>query len=331
MVCSHLSPTDLATLAGMSKDYYMSVQEPLFCRINVNSFKQLVKLVGTLTKPPVVSQISARQRLRWQSLTDAQLREREMKHLNLTLDFQIQDTVTTSKPISGELLSRCIGAISRCRSGVRIHLTFHGSRYGLLQQLQSASLTDVRELKLYLGGNAQYYNFARAAGSSSPPLSLWELCFSGTAFPDLQIIEFDTHHSSCNELPDTVEKSARLDYSEDGSGGYGSKPKFTPFYGLKKMKRIKLQYNNLLDGRLLRSLFGSNIIPQNLTHLEIANCPSLRQTDLAPLSMCAQRSTLDRHTNSRLQVYSSSAVYSSYSTSNSICSLYLVATSNRSR
>lgn len=270
----------------MSKDYYMSVQEPFFSHIDIRSFARLVKLVGTLTKPPIVSQISVRQRLRWQSLSDAQLRERDVKRLDISLNFDTESAV--SKPVNGELLSRCVGAISRCRSGVTIRLSLHGPWDGLLQQLQTVSLPDVRNLVLYLGGGAQGHPPSRSSRAANP-LSLWELCFSGSALPDLQAIEFNTRHSSRKDLPATIKTSSGLDTNEGDednySFGYGrGKPDFTPFYGLKKMKRIKLQYNSLLDVTVLKSLLGSNIIPQNLTHLDIVSCPSLQQTDLAALS-----------------------------------------------
>lgn len=274
IICSHLSPTDLARLAGMSKDYYMSVQEPRFSHINIDSFSKLVKLVGTLTKPPAVSQISARQRLRWQSLSDAQLRERDVKRLNILLAYGHN---SGSKPVTGELLSRCIGAISRCHSGVRIRLSLHGPWHSLLSQLQTVSLPDVRELVVYLGGSAQENHSGPRRFNSS---NIWELFFSGFTLPDLQAIELDTHHSSRNDLPATLKESStwnRHEYSR-------SKPSFTPFHGLKKLKCIKLQYNSLLNEEVLTSLFGSNIIPHNLTNLEIVSCPSLRQTDLPVLS-----------------------------------------------
>ncbi|CZT15321.1 uncharacterized protein RCC_12043 [Ramularia collo-cygni] len=290
IVCSYLSPSDLSSLAGMSKDYYLSVQESLFAQIDITSFGKLVKLVATLMKPPVVSKISARQRLRWQSLSDAQLRERDVKRLNIVLDSSHGER-NPSKPVNGELLSRCIGAISRGRSGVTIRLTLHGPWHGLLQQLQTVYLPDVRHLVLLLGGDAQEQTHSRRSGRSKSR-NLWELCFSGSAFPDLQTIEFDSHHTCRGDLPATYQEAAECNTREYHGHSFGHsrrKADFTPFYGLKKMRKIRLQYNSLLNATVLESLFGSNIIPQYLTHLEIANCPSLRQTDLAALSMLLQR------------------------------------------
>lgn len=58
MVCSYLTPTELSKLAGVSRDHYLAIQEPLFRHIRVTSHARLVKLVGTLMKVPVVSTIS---------------------------------------------------------------------------------------------------------------------------------------------------------------------------------------------------------------------------------------------------------------------------------
>ena len=87
IICSNLSPTDLTRLAGVSRDHYLTAQGPLFSRIHLTSFSALVKLVGTLMKVPVVSQISPKQRLHWHKLSDAQLCERDIRQLDLVLDI----------------------------------------------------------------------------------------------------------------------------------------------------------------------------------------------------------------------------------------------------
>lgn len=58
MTCDYLSPSDLARLARVTKDHYLAVQQPLFKTIRINTFGNLVKLVHTITKPPIVSTIS---------------------------------------------------------------------------------------------------------------------------------------------------------------------------------------------------------------------------------------------------------------------------------
>lgn len=58
IVCDYLTPVELSKLAGVSRDNYLAAQEPLYSNIKITSFEQLVKLVGSLTKPPVVSNIS---------------------------------------------------------------------------------------------------------------------------------------------------------------------------------------------------------------------------------------------------------------------------------
>lgn len=60
MICSDLGTKELKQLAGVSRDHYLAVQQPLFLRARITSFGALVKLVSTLTKPPVVSQISTK-------------------------------------------------------------------------------------------------------------------------------------------------------------------------------------------------------------------------------------------------------------------------------
>ena len=58
MICDYLSPRDLAQLARVNKDHYLAAQQPLFKNIKITAFGNLVKLVHTITKPPIVSIIS---------------------------------------------------------------------------------------------------------------------------------------------------------------------------------------------------------------------------------------------------------------------------------
>ena len=58
LICNFLTPIELTRLAGVSRDHYLAVQQPLFSRVQITSFGALVKLVGTLLKAPIVSRIS---------------------------------------------------------------------------------------------------------------------------------------------------------------------------------------------------------------------------------------------------------------------------------
>lgn len=64
VVCSYLTPTDVAKLAGVSRDHYLATQQPLYARINITAYGLLIRLVDTLRRVLVVSHISLQQRLR---------------------------------------------------------------------------------------------------------------------------------------------------------------------------------------------------------------------------------------------------------------------------
>ena len=246
-------------------------------------------LVRAIGKPPVVSNISAKQRLHWHKLTDAQLREREIRHLTITLDSRNRHATA-----SGEQFSHCIGAISRRGYGTKIHLRLYGDWHDLLNQFQG-SVPNVRKLELCL---ERVPDLLRR-------LQLWDQCFGGSIFPDLQEIDLDTAHPLSIERYDTLETASRR-YDNATFNGFHPGPfpghrrrsvflhpgpaEHMPFHGLRRLMSIKLRNMQALDESVLQSLFGSNIRPQSLTRLELSFCPLLNlTTTLEALSVLLQR------------------------------------------
>lgn len=242
-----------------------------------------MRLVRAIGKPPVVSNISAKQRLHWHKLTDAQLREREIRNLILTLDSRDNHAVATA-----EHFSRCIGAISRRGNGTKIILALYGDWNHLLLQLKDSALPDVRKLEVCV---------------TRVPDQLWNQCFGGSTFPDLQEIDLDTAHSLPSDRDDTLKIASRgysdthlrsfppaLGLGHRTRGAQIGSVEHLPFHGLSRMASIKLRDMQALDEPVLQSLFGSNIIPRNLTRLEISFCPLLNQTTtLGALSVLLKR------------------------------------------
>ncbi|KAI5361758.1 Putative F-box domain-containing protein [Septoria linicola] len=270
--CAYLTPTDLTKLSRVSRDHYLAVQESLYGHVGITTFPQLVNLVRTVGRAPIVSCISAEQRLHWHKLSDAQLRERDIRRLDIILN-------STNKhgKISGEHFSRCIGAISRRGNGVKISLTLYGNWHDLLTQLRSSSLPDVRRFELCVSTDVE---------------GLWDQCFGGSTFPDLLEVDLDTSHTHPDQREGTLYLASR------GRGGMTrshfqfttKKDEFMPFYGLKKMTSIKIRDVRSLREPVLQSLFGSAIIPQRLTKVEISFCSGLDQLkSLTGLSVLLQR------------------------------------------
>jgi hypothetical protein len=114
MICDYLKPTgtyrpipnldfhtdttfihiDLTHLARVSRDHYLAVQQPIFQHVSVYSFDSLVKLLSTALKVPVVSHISPKQRRYWHKLSDAELRERDIRSLHIRLAFILRREAT---------------------------------------------------------------------------------------------------------------------------------------------------------------------------------------------------------------------------------------------
>lgn len=239
--------------------------------VTITTFPQLVNLVRTVVRAPIVSCISADQRLHWHKLSDTQLRERDIRRLDIVLN-------STNKhgKISGEHFSRCIGAISRRRNGVKISLTLYGIWHDLLTQLRSSALPDIRKFKLCVSTDVE---------------ELWDQCFGGSTFPDLLEIDLGTSHTHPDQREGTLYLAGR------GRGATRShfqstttKDEFMPFYGLKKMTSIKIRDVKSLREPVLQSLFGSAIIPQRLTKVGISFCSGLDQLkSLTGLSVLLQR------------------------------------------
>ncbi|EME77565.1 uncharacterized protein MYCFIDRAFT_179081 [Pseudocercospora fijiensis CIRAD86] len=306
-IIDSLSPKDRSTLARLSKDHYLAVQEPLYAHTSISAWPRLVVLVRTLMKTPIVSSLSAKQRLNWHKLSDHQLRERSIKTLDITLKS------SETRNATGADLARMVGAISRVSPGVRgkyrsvsrdwksrrfATVLEKNRKYTLLTQLQNLSLPDVVRLTMYLGYYVSEAEWRRQEIDinliQETKINLWDLCFGGSVLPDLRHIEADTHHHSPEKRPTTLAEASKLQRAQYRlrRGRFFdvvAKP-FDVLYGIKKMESISLNCNHLLESCVLESLFDSNIIPQNLTKLEITNCPSLHQTvDLAALSMLLNR------------------------------------------
>ncbi|KAK0364388.1 hypothetical protein LTR91_024866 [Friedmanniomyces endolithicus] len=278
IVCTHLQPTDLARLAGVSRDHYLAAQEPLYTSITITSYSRFVKLVDTLRRVPVVSTISPQQRLRWFKLTDAQLREREIKHLHIILDNR-----EDGYRITGATLSNCIGAVARKCYSVKIHLSLYGAWPKWIPQLERFGLPNVTKLTLFLGG-AELEPGRTWRGSDESPL--WNLVFSGSSFSDLKDVYINTRAYHPGDLPSSLRES--IHGAHPVRDYVWTKPhestsdNVVPFYGLRRMERIVLAHTPHLTLDIMQSLFGSDIIPQNLTKLEIVNCASLHPVKHLP-------------------------------------------------
>ena len=278
MVCTYLQPTDLARLAGVSRDHYLAAQEPLYTAITITSYGRFVKLVDILRRVPVVSTISPQQRLRWFKLTDAQLRERDIKHLHIILDNR-----EDGYRITGATLSNCIGAVTRKCYSVKIHLTLYGAWPKWIPQLERFGLPNVSKLTLFLGGAELEPGRAWRGSDESP---LWNLVFSGSTFSDLKDVYINTRAYNPGDLPTSLQDSIHgahpvRDYVWT-KPNESTSDNVVPFYGLRGMEQIVLAHTPHPTLDIMQSLFGSDIIPHNLTKLEIVNCASLHPVKHLP-------------------------------------------------
>lgn len=172
--------------------------------------------------------------------------------------------------------ARLIGAISRRSTNVNIELSLFGPWHRLLQQLSTSTSTlpDVRRLVLCLGGAGPEFDAHLRASA----VDIWDICFSGSIFPDLQQVKIDTLHASPSDRPENLTAIARGSSEDHISPFEGIVASSAPLYGLKKMSKIFIKHNDLLDIKVLGNLFSSSVIPARLTHLEIVNCSNLHQT-----------------------------------------------------
>lgn len=232
--------------------------------------------------------MNCRQRLNWHKLNDEQLRERDIKYLGLLLDSQKE-----GDRITGAVVARCIGAISRKCSAVKTTFEIQGIWPGFTKQLEDAALPNVTRLELFLGSTSDTTEIGRLREK------VWELAFSGTTFPDLRTVSINTIVACPCSLPKSLDESfelvsaysqGRAYYSSRWTHGDRSAQRSAPFYGLRKMEKVILEYNSFLNANVLESLFGSNIMPQRLTKLEIVCCPDLELVrDLEALATLLQR------------------------------------------
>ena len=124
-------------------------------------------------------------------------------------------------------------------------------------------------------------------------MKLWELVFDGSAFPDLRSVYLTTLVDCAEALPATMADGIDLAYTKDpryweNSDLFRDETSF--FCGLVKMEDVKIEYNTFLNAKVLRSLFGSKIIPKRLMRLEIVNCACLDPIkDLEALAILLQR------------------------------------------
>lgn len=178
--------------------------------------------------------------------------------------------------ITGATFEQCIGAISRKCITVKIAITFNGVWRDFAKQLEHAEIPNVRSVDMFLG-----QRHADPAGCDYLDERLWELTFSGSTFPDLEHASLNTLVGSADEMPFSMLDGLDLiaeKFRPGATYGAATPTRDTGYYGLRNMKKIKLEYNTLLTATILRSLFGSTINPQRLTTLEIVNCPTLTQS-----------------------------------------------------
>ena len=282
-ICSYLEPKDLTHLARLSRDHYLAVQQPLFRHVSVYSYKALVKLHTTILTIPVVSHISPKQRLRWYKLSDAELRERDVKSLSIQLDC------CTDKTITGAILERCINGIARKCPDVSICLTLNSLWRNGIRQLEASTLANVKKLIMF----ANPWQMDVADKDLLLKHKLWELVFTSSTFPDLK----DVYITTAAEPPLGGLALARVNnfgsiHRSNYNYGYSNKSTLSGdnFHGLLRMETVKLEYNDLLTTDVLNALFNSSIIPKRLTTLEIVNCPHIHPVkDLAAIATLLQR------------------------------------------
>ncbi|TKA22383.1 hypothetical protein B0A50_08265 [Salinomyces thailandicus] len=302
-VCSYLTVPDLTRTARLCRDHYLAVQQPLYTDIKIETHSKLIKLVETLTKTPTVSHISPQQRLRWFKLSNAELRGREIKYLKLVIG-----SISDPENATGAVLSRCVGVISRHSPAVKITLTLNGLSEQLMKQLQQFSLPNVSKVIVYASsaGNDtvisqhpsafSFRNRLNTNDGMSSAARFWDLLFSDSTFTDLRSAFAATACASREGLPRSVAEAIDLAIQHHSSHDQFSRKMSEedngslPFHGLRHMEEIIIAHNNYLDVASMQSLFGSTVIPQRLTKLEIVGCPQLHPIkDLTALSTLLSR------------------------------------------
>ena len=151
-------------------------------------------------------------------------------------------------------------------------MTLYGVWRDFAKQLEYAEILGVKKLTMFLGQDR-----TDPADTDLLKMRMWDLTFSGSTFPDLEDVSLNTLVESAEDMPACILDGLDLVHEKYRPRGYDN---MTPtgdagYYGLRNMKKIKLEYNTFLTPAVLRSLFGSSIIPKRLTTLEIVNCPCL--------------------------------------------------------
>ena len=196
-----------------------------------------------MVKVPIVSHISAKQRRYWHKLSDAELRERDIRSLHIQLDCR-NDTRTV-----GAIVERCVrGIVHKCPD-VKVQMTLYSIWRNGMKQLAMASLPNVTRLEILASGRHMDENDILSLRTK-----MWELVFSGTTFPDLQDVYLNTSCDSTDELPSTALESLEIQDHHLSSGGYrhpmdqaGKKPlSVMPTYtGLGRSSHSPISYSAL--------------------------------------------------------------------------------------
>ena len=216
----------------------------------------------------------------WHKLSDEELRERDIKHLDLLLDSR-----KYGYRITGADVTRCIGAVSRKCDNIKINLTLYSIWQNFAKQLENEAIPNVVKLAMYLDETKVDH-----ADMLVLEMKVWELVFAGSTFPDLRSARINTLVASADEMPGSIDEGIDMILTKPTAYYDGNSCVDMPFYGLLNMQEIKLEYNVFLDARVLKSLFGSKIVPKHLKKLEIVNCPCLDPIrDLEALSILLQR------------------------------------------
>lgn len=172
-----------------------------------------------------------RQRLLWHRLSDSELRERDIRYLDVTLDCA-QD----GHRITGAVLSRLIGVISRKCDRVKIDITFLCTTAKLIRELHDVSLPNVTRLTLFMGFGPE---------DADEGDRVWTFAFARSTFPDLRRIYMNNLVDRPSGLPVNMEEGFRLAQRNRPRRRWhveesGPLSRTGPFYGLEGMQEMRL-------------------------------------------------------------------------------------------
>ena len=123
-----------------------------------------MKLLRTVVKVPIVSHISAKQRRYWHKLSDAELRERDIRSLHIELDCHKDGRIV------GAIVERCVGGIVHKCPDVAIRMTLYSIWRDGMRQLAMASFPNVRRLEVFASGR-----YMDSADIASLRTNMWDL------------------------------------------------------------------------------------------------------------------------------------------------------------